>query len=93
MIPTNSVDHSRFPGKTWHSSRTLNGPDELLRGAVPARTPCMPGTRLIHTDHTHTCAADLLLCFCSARPLGCVSAAQCRSERPTALLFFAPEDD
>jgi hypothetical protein len=89
MIPTNSVDHSRFPGKTWHASRTLNGPDER-RGAVPACTPGMPGTRLNHTDHNHTCAADLLLCpparLCERRSV---------PERSPyiALLFFAPEDN
>ena len=86
MIHTNSVDHSRFPGKTWHASRTLNGPDEL-RGAVPARTPCMP----VHASFTLTTPTSAQQILCSARPLGCVSAAQCRSERPTALLLLAPE--
>ena len=87
MIPTNSVDHSRFPVKTWHASRTLNGPDEL-RGAVPARTPCMP----VHASFTLTTPTPAQQIFCSARPLGCVSAAQCRSERSTALLLLALED-
>jgi hypothetical protein len=80
MIPTNSVDQSRFPGKIWHASHTLNGPDEQ-RGAVPARTPCMRYSTCLHTDHL-TCSADLLLCFCSARPLGCVSAAPVPERAP-----------
>jgi hypothetical protein len=47
------------------------------------------GTRLTHTDHNVAPAQQI---FCSARPLGCVSAAQCRSERSTALLLLALED-
>jgi len=70
MIPTNSVDHSRFPGNDGTRPHT-DGPDEL-RGAVPARTPCMPGTRLIHTDHIVAPAQQI---FCSASTLPARSAA------------------
>jgi hypothetical protein len=81
MIPTNSVDHSRSPER---------------RGMRPAHCMALTSSSAAlsrqHALHAHTCAADLLLCFCSARPLGCVSAAQCRSERPTALLLLALED-
>ena len=80
MIPANSVDHSRFPGMAWYASRTLYGPGEG-GGAVPAHAS--------FTLNTTTPEKS----FCSARPLGCVSTAQCRSERSTALLLLAPEDN
>ena len=44
-----------------HCTHTVTGPDER-RGAFPVRTLCMPGESLIHSEHNHTCAADLLLC-------------------------------
>ena len=55
----------------------LTSPDER-RGAFPVRTLCMP----VHASFTLTTTKPAQQIFCSARPLGCVSAAQCRSERP-----------
>ena len=83
MIPTNSVDHSRFPGKTWHASLTSSA--ALSRHARPAGP--------VHASFSLNTTTPAQQIFCSARPLGCVSAAQCRSERSTALLLLAHEDN
>ena len=62
----------------------------LTSEAAPSRRACSECP--VHASFTlNTTTPEKS--FCSARPLGCVSTAQCRSERSTALLLLAPEDN
>ena len=56
MIPTNSVDQSRFPGKIWHASHALTSSVALSRHARPA-CRYMPSPHLLSSS-----SALLLLC-------------------------------
>ena len=63
----------------------------LTSAAAPSR--CARSACPVHPSFTLTTTTPAQQIFCSARPLGCVSATQCRSEPPTALLLLAPEDN
>ena len=62
----------------------------LTSEAMPSRRACFECP--LHASFTLNTTTPKKS-FCSARPLGCVSIAQCRSERPTTLLLLAPEDN
>ena len=91
----------RTPAHAWSSWREI-GPafpfsgrpshcKALTSAAAPSR--CARSACPVNPSFTLNTTTPAQQIFCSARPLGCVSATQCRSERPTALLLLAPEDN
>ena len=91
----------RTPAHAWSSWREI-GPafpcsgrpshcKALTSAAAPSR--CARSACPVNPSFTLNTTTPAQRIFCSARPLGCVSATQCRSERPTALLLLAPEDN